>query len=302
MKKTILMLGCSVLVLSSSYSYALTSNEQLQAMKEIISDTFKEIDTDRDDCITKEEYLNYQFEKFRASILSASNFDTKLDETVFVSSNKDSKEQTGTDKKESTIKDGINIMQSMVDFKLDEEELELPNLDEEDIDLPNLDESVSKTEDEITSSLDIDDMPSLEALSKESLASPLLEETLEPKEDTNTTKENDNPKDMNFVVDMLKSSLPKKIDDITTWIDVKYDNNTISYIYQADMDTSTFSKDELLLLTNSIKLESCTNAYKQMCPKIKPIFIDEGINMQISYIDKNKTELSSCEFNQETCK
>ena len=36
--------------------------------------------------------------------------------------------------------------------------------------------------------------------------------------------------------------------------------------------------------------------------KIKPIFIDEGINMQISYIDKNKTELSSCEFNQETCK
>ena len=287
MKKSIFMLTCSMLVLSINTGHALTSNEQLQAMKEILTDTFKEMDTDRDDCLTKDEYLNYQFEKFRASILSADNFDTKLDETVFVSNKPDKTTKTSQSKEETpkktSINEGINIMQSMADYKLDEEELELPNL-EDDLELSsNLDDNIKE-----------DDMPSLDSINLEELKTPLIEEDV--KED------NSKSKDMSLMIDMLKSSLPKKIDEITTWIDVEYNNNTLSYIYQADMDTSTFSKDELLLLTNSIKLESCTNAYKEMCPKIKTIFIDYGINMQISYIDKNKKELSSCEFNKETCK
>jgi len=276
-----------MLVLSINTGHALTSNEQLQAMKEILTDTFKEMDTDRDDCLTKDEYLNYQFEKFRASILSADNFDTKLDETVFVSNKPDKTTKTSQSKEETpkktSINEGINIMQSMADYKLDEEELELPNL-EDDLELSsNLDDNIKE-----------DDMPSLDSINLEELKTPLIEEDV--KED------NSKSKDISLMIDMLKSSLPKKIDEITTWIDVEYNNNTLSYIYQADMDTSTFSKDELLLLTNSIKLESCTNAYKEMCPKIKTIFIDYGINMQISYIDKNKKELSSCEFNKETCK
>ena len=287
MKKSIFMLTCSMLVLSINTGHALTSNEQLQAMKEILTDTFKEMDTDRDDCLTKDEYLNYQFEKFRASILSADNFDTKLDETVFVSNKPDKTTKTSQSKEETpkktSINEGINIMQSMADYKLDEEELELPNL-EDDLELSsNLDDNIKE-----------DDMPSLDSINLEELKTPLIEEDV--KED------NSKSKDISLMIDMLKSSLPKKIDEITTWIDVEYNNNTLSYIYQADMDTSTFSKDELLLLTNSIKLESCTNAYKEMCPKIKTIFIDYGINMQISYIDKNKKELSSCEFNKETCK
>ena len=169
MKKSIFMLTCSMLVLSINTGHALTSNEQLQAMKEILTDTFKEMDTDRDDCLTKEEYLNYQFEKFRASILSADNFDTKLDETVFVSNKPDKTTKTSQSKEETpkktSINEGINIMQSMADYKLDEEELELPNL-EDDLELSsNLDDNIKE-----------DDMPSLDSINLEELKTPLIEE------------------------------------------------------------------------------------------------------------------------------
>ena len=56
-----------------------------------------------------------------------------------------------------------------------------------------------------------------------------------------------------------------------------------------------------MILTDSIKNDSCPKAYETMCPKIKPLFIDEGINMRIRYVDKQDKELNFCEFNKETC-
>ena len=298
MKKNILMLTCSLIVLSSTQSEALTVNEQLQKMKEVLIDTYEEMDTNRDDKLTKEEYLSYQFEKIRSSILEANSFDTKLDNTVFVNSNKttntDKKETINTNKNKETtqnqqkdsLKDGINIMKSMADFTLDEEELDLPPLEED-----------------FTKELgELDDMPPLEDIDFKNLEAPIKEENKVSLAKEELKEELNKDEEIKVIMDMLKKGLPKKIDDITTWTDITYENKTLSYIYQADMDTSTFSNEEFTLLTNSIKEESCANAYKEMCPKIKPIFIDEGINMQISYIDKNKKELSSCEFNQETCK
>ncbi len=122
----------------------------------------------------------------------------------------------------------------------------------------------------------------------------LAEPTLAPTEDTNAK--------MQLVVETLQKSLPQKIDSITTWIDVKYQNNAIDYIYQADVSTDKFSLAEKKALKENIEKVACVQAYTQMCPHIKTMFIDNGVNVKIRYYDKSNLEISFCEFNNETCK
>lgn len=112
----------------------------------------------------------------------------------------------------------------------------------------------------------------------------------------------DRDKKIGMMLDTIKKTLPKKIDEVTTWTDIEYADKAIAYIYQADIDTATFSDKEIKALQNSIKTEACAKAYAEMCPKIKPVFIDEGVNMKIRYLDKVGKELSACEFNEETCR
>ena len=126
-----------------------------------------------------------------------------------------------------------------------------------------------------------------------------------PKDDASSLLnivKNDKDKEIEDMMSVIKKTLPKKIDEITSWIDIEYKNKVVTYIYKADVDTTKYSKEDLELLANSIQNEACVNAYTTMCPKIKPMFIDAGINMQIRYVDKTDKELSSCEFNETTCK
>ncbi len=104
-----------------------------------------------------------------------------------------------------------------------------------------------------------------------------------------------------FMLDTIKKTLPKKIDEITTWIDIKYADSVIDYIYKAEIDTASFSAEEVKVLKDNIQNEACARAYSEMCPKIKPMFIDKGIDMRIIYLDKADGEISSCEFNKTTC-
>jgi hypothetical protein len=104
------------------------------------------------------------------------------------------------------------------------------------------------------------------------------------------------------MLSVVRKTLPKQIDEITQWVDIKYKDKMVSYIYKADVDTVTFSAEEMSFLTDSIKNDACIKAYESMCPKIKPVFIDEGVSLSILYMDKSDREISSCEFNQETCK
>ena len=59
---------------------------------------------------------------------------------------------------------------------------------------------------------------------------------------------------------------------------------------------------EVVLLKEHIKTEACQPIYKEKCPEIAPVFIKEGINVKINYIDKNGREISYCELNSTTCK
>ena len=107
---------------------------------------------------------------------------------------------------------------------------------------------------------------------------------------------------INKVIEEGKKNLPQKIDDITTCTDIFYKDNMIVYNYSVDMDVSSFSKDELFLLQDHIKKEACLPIYQEKCPEIEPVFIKEGTNVKINYIDKNGREISYCELNSTTCK
>ena len=109
-------------------------------------------------------------------------------------------------------------------------------------------------------------------------------------------------KQIGFMLDTIKKTLPKKIDEATTWTDIEYKDKAIAYIYEADIDMASMSAKEKTALQNSIKTEACGKAYQEMCPRLKPMFINDGINVRIRYLDKGKNELGICEFNHDTCR
>lgn len=301
MKKYLLFLSCSLFAATSAE--ALSAKDQLGAMKDLFIKEFDKIDTNSNGTIEKDEYLAFQFENFRANVIEADGFDkpalkTPQPLTLDTPSPKASQEPENLG--------GISpALQEMADFDLELDEPLAENTlstedflleddspkkaeetsDDNTLELPELDLSLSEDE-----SLDniLKDMENKE--------NPVIEDTA-PKKDLAAQEKRITP-----LLESIKKTLPKKIDDITTWTDITYNNNTIAYIYQADVDTTSFSAEEKAALKSSIENEACVNAYYEMCPKIKPIFIDDGINVKISYQDKTGTEIDSCNFNNDTCK
>ena len=82
---------------------------------------------------------------------------------------------------------------------------------------------------------------------------------------------------------------------------MKYADKVISYIYTADIDVSEYSPGEYAELTENIQKDACVKANTDMCPKVKPMFIDRGIDMKIKYLDKKSEKIGECEFNNQTC-
>ena len=62
-------------------------------------------------------------------------------------------------------------------------------------------------------------------------------------------------KQIGFMLDTIKKTLPKKIDEATTWTDIEYKDKAIAYIYEADIDMAAMSAKEKTALQNSIKTE-----------------------------------------------
>lgn len=325
MKKNILMFTCSALTLFSVCKsvYALTPTEQLKAVKDVFVKSFEEMDTNQDGEVSKKEYLNHQFEKFRINIMEADSFDAELNDKLLEgvdisllkqknntsnekkSSNKeqvkqkaDKKENKAKEEKETKdpISSSTDIMQEMANYTLD---LDTPEdeLSKAEIEINALLEeegALGLTKEDVMPELNGEELPSLEKLDIKALDDD-LDSLIQPEID-------DKDKEINEMMSVIKKTLPKKIDEITSWVDIVYNNKVVTYVYKADVDTKSFSKEEKDMLASSIKNEACANAYETMCPKIKPMFIDVGIDMQIRYVDKENQELSSCEFNKTTCK
>lgn len=311
MKKYLLFLSCSVF--AANAALALTASNQLQAMKELVIKEFEKIDTNKDGVLDKDEYLSYQFESLRSNIIDADGFDTLKVEVE--------KEPAVSDSpKVSAELGGVSpALKEMADFDLDfdlddpffgktddKAEATPKKLTMEDV-MPKIESSetetmVDKEAPAEETAPEIDLSISEEASLKGILADMVQKENPELNQEKTKTDPKAKEQQINFMLETIKKTLPKKIDDITTWTGIEYENGIISYLYQADIDTTPFSAAEKSALQKSIETDACTKAYTEMCPKIKPMFIDEGINMKISYLDKKSNEIGFCDFNKETCK
>ena len=282
MKKYLLLLSCSIL--AAGTAQALTAAEQLNATKEIFIKDFQRMDDNKDGKLSMEEYISHQFEDFRANIINADGFGSKP--TAKAEVKKEEVELAGTSK----------ALEDMANYDVDIEDIDLGDLDGEPQKLTK--EDVMPKSANITEA----DVPELDlSVSEEESLNNLLNNVETKPEVKEEESKEDQDKQIEMMMDTIKKTLPKKIDSETTWTDIKYADNTISYIYQANIITTNYSEQDKNLLKKNIKQQICPKTYAEMCPKIKPMFIDEGINMRIKYFDKDNNEISACEFNKETC-
>ena len=298
MRKYLLMLlGLAV---SGTAAHAMTANDHMDVMKGLFIKEFNQIDTNKDGQISKEEFINHQFESLRANLLSDSENETPKTVTV---------EETETKTEVSSAPDtdiemaGVpSALKAMAEFDIDMDDVDIDNISIEETSVTPAETKVTKdidlsvSEDDNLKNLlkEMDEETASASIKAEDLSAPTLTSPVPSVDD-------DKDKQINMMMDTIRNTLPKKIDDITTWTDIEYKNSTISYIYKADIDTSKFSSAEKASLEMNIKNEACVKAYADMCPRVKPMFIDDGINVEIRYYDSNNKELSSCKFNKETC-
>ena len=301
MRKYLLMLlGLAV---SGTAAHAMTANDHMDVMKGLFVKEFNQIDANKDGQISKEEFINHQFESLRANLLSDSENETPKTVTV---------EETETEAKVTTSAPDADIemagvpsaLKAMAEFDLDMDDndaIDNISIEEETVVKPaetkvtkDIDLSVSEDDNLKNLLKEMDEETASASIKAEALSAPTFTSSVPSVDD-------DKDKQINMMMDTIRNTLPKKIDDITTWTDIEYKNSTISYIYKADIDTSKFSSAEKASLEMNIKNEACVKAYADMCPRVKPMFIDDGINVEIRYYDSNNKELSSCKFNKETC-
>ena len=116
MKKYLLLFSVSMLASSVGSAWALSASQQLKATKEIFVNEFHKMDTNKDNKISLEEYLSYQFENFRANIIEADGFDSR--ESV-----KKQKTETKPVKDEmKSLSDVNKTLQEMADYELELED------------------------------------------------------------------------------------------------------------------------------------------------------------------------------------
>ena len=249
------------------------------------------MDTDKDGKISQQEYLTHQFNSLRADIIDAEGFDVD-ENTVEIQSSVETKPVSETSATEASERSDNIVgvpaaLQDMANYELEDDDL----LKEDPVRLTKEDVMPESETEETVDELDL-------SISEEEN----LRQLMEGVENPPVVEETDNQEtQIQFMLDTIRKTLPKKIDEITTWTDIRYADNVIDYIYKADIDTAIYSADELKVLKDNIQNEACIRAYSDMCPKIKPMFIDKGIDMRIVYFDKSDDQISACEFNKTTC-
>lgn len=341
MKKSALLLSCSFLFMAQAYAIDATTDEasdHLKLIKDAYTKKFEQMDADKNGVVDEKEYLKHQFEVMREVVLTTSGFEDiketpapqKIEveeENITIEEVDDNSTPTTTSEKPKTLDDFSATLEEMATFDLDfEEELSVEQdkkrLTKEDV-MPDLSEPAKEDEIEEYEEETLEDASdSIDELLEEDkeiedLIAKTAKQIEEAKSLSNSTpdssininkeevkvvaKEPTKEDKINKLLEDSRKNLPQKIDEITTCTDIFYKNDMIVYNYSVNMDISAFSKDELALLQSHIKTEACLPIYKEKCPEIAPVFINDGTNVKIQYIDKNGKEISYCELNKTTC-
>ena len=316
MKKLVLLLTCSVFAVSAAK--AMDAAGHLNAVKDIFSKEFQKIDLNGDGAISADEYMLYQLETLQNSL----NAETQKVEAEATAMKQEPSAAAETPQDEApkaeeprelnrAMSDTTATLEEMANFSLDTAENTAAEPDTEDEewylkpekltmeDVMPEDENAVEEVPEID--LTISEDESLKNILADMAKDEAAPETPSEEEKTAADAEKEN-KQLQFMLDTIRKTLPKKIDNITTWTAINYRDNEIDYFYKSDVDINKFSTAEKAALKGNIEKVACAQASTEMCPTIKPMFIDKGVNMKIRYYDKADIEISDCTFNNDTCK
>lgn len=315
------------------------ASDHLKLIKDAYTKKFEQMDADKNGVVDENEYLKHQFEIMREVVLTKSGFEDikeapvpqkiEVEEENITIEEVDSKPAPTTSEKPKTLDDFSATLEEMATFDLDfeeelsaEKEQDKKRLTKEDV-MPDLSEPAKddkieeykeETLEDASDSIDelleedkeIEDLIAktarqIEEAKNLSNSTPVPSTNINREEVKVVAKEPTKEDKINKLLEDSRKNLPQKIDEITTCTDIFYKNDMIVYNYSVNMDISAFSKDELALLQSHIKTEACLPIYKEKCPEIAPVFINDGTNVKIQYIDKNGKEISYCELNKTTC-
>ena len=237
---------------------------------------------------------------FSATLEEMATFDLDFDKELSTDDTVNKKRLTKEDVMPD-MSEKVTIEKPQKEETLEEATASIDELLKEDTELEEL---ISKTEKQLEEAKKLAPTTNVSPVKQEEnvKSEPKVAENLVEKVNNEAVKNTDKENMINMLISAGKKNLPQKIDDITTCTDISYKDNMIVYDYSVNMDVSSFSQDELFLLQDHIKKEACLPIYQEKCPEFKPVFIKEGTNVKIKYIDKNGREISYCELNSETCK
>lgn len=312
MKKLILLFTCSLFAVSTAK--AMDAAGHLNAVKDIFSKEFQKIDQDGNGVISADEYMLYQLESLQESLNAETE---KVEATATIAAPAAVAEETPQPVEPQkaaklnleTMSDTTATLQEMANFSLDstEDDVAEPNEEDEEWYLKpeklTMEDVMPESDNAVEEAPEIDLSVSEDENLKNVLADMAKAAAPEAVAEEKTPAEvEQDKKQLQLMLDTIKKTLPKKIDNITTWTSIEYQNDQIDYVYKADVDITKFSAAEKNALKENIEKIACAQAYAEMCPTIKSMFIDNGVNMKIRYYDKTNIEISNCTFDKETCK
>ena len=97
-----------------------------------------------------------------------------------------------------------------------------------------------------------------------------------------------------------KKRLPIKIDAMTTFTDIIAGHNSLTYLYEVDMDVSRISSDQLAVMNQKLSQLFCPKMTAMICG-VGKAYLERGITFHIKYYVKNGTTLAICNYSQTDC-
>src|SRR5262249_39112 len=92
----------------------------------------------------------------------------------------------------------------------------------------------------------------------------------------------------------FESTLPKKVDDVTTLVSAKHDGATITFAYRVDVDGSR--------LADQVKAKVREIATKDICGQTRSReILDLGGSFHLDYVDKNEQPVTQVDIVKSNC-
>jgi len=112
--------------------------------------------------------------------------------------------------------------------------------------------------------------------------------------------QDDNAELIQNTVKETKAMLPIKIDAMTTFTDIIGGQNSLTYLYEGDMDLSKVPPDQLAAMKQKFPQVVCPKMTALICG-VGKVFFERGITVHIKYYVKGGTTLAVCSYSQADC-